>query len=431
MYISENGPLSESFGREITQRDETGLLRPLGEIYRRAKNAINSNTNKLRYVMLGDPAMRLAMPALRLVLDEVNGKPVSNPDDASKDPTIIMARQQVTMKGHIEDASGNIVSDFTGSVNTILYDADRSITTLGNGAEGKPFPFDTTGGRLYMGSGSIENGIFTLNIPMPAEVADNFRTATLNIYARSDDGREGAGVDRRIYVYGSDPDAEEDNEAPEIETMYLNHPSFRDGKRVNPSPMLIARVSDNRAINLSTSGVGHQMTLTLDGGQTFTDVANYYTPFSDGTPGGDIAYPFDNLAPGLHTLRLHVWDTAPNAAEAELSFTVEAELAPAIHEVYTDANPARDHANFYVTHDRPDQSLTVTIEVYDLMGRPVWSNTRKGRSDMFQSAPVAWDLRNTAGRVPRGLYLYRAIVTDDSSGDKTATASRRLAVASD
>lgn len=432
VYISQNGPLSEAFGREITQRDETGLFRPLGEIYRRAKNAVNSDTNKLRYVLLGDPAMRLAMPALRLVLDEVNGKPVYDPDDATKEQTIIMARQQVTMKGHIEDASGNIVSDFTGSVNTVLYDADKSITTLGNGAEGKPFPFDTTGGRLYMGSGSIENGIFTLNIPMPAEVADNFRTATLNIYARSDDGREGAGVDRRIYVYGSDPDAEEDNEAPEIETMYLNHPSFRDGKKVNPSPMLIARVSDNRAINLSTSGVGHQMTLTLDGGQTFTDVANYYTPFSDGTPGGDIAYPFDNLAPGLHTLRLRVWDTAPNAAEAELSFTVEAELAPAIHEVYTDANPARDHANFYVTHDRPDQSLTVTIEVYDLMGRPVWSNTRKGRSDMFQSAPVAWDLRNTAGhRVPRGLYLYRAIVTDDSSGDKTATASRRLAVAAD
>lgn len=432
VYISQNGPLSEAFGCEITQRDETGLFRPLGEIYRRAKNAVNSDTNKLRYVLLGDPAMRLAMPALRLVLDEVNGKTVNDPDDASKDPTIIMARQQVTMKGHIEDASGNIVSDFTGSVNTILYDADRSITTLGNGAEGKPFPFDTTGGRLYMGSGAVENGIFTLNIPMPAEVADNFRTATLNIYARSDDGREGAGVDRRIYVYGSDPDAEEDNEAPEIETMYLNHPSFRDGKKVNPSPMLIARVSDNRAINLSTSGVGHQMTLTLDGGRTFTDVANYYTPFSDGTPGGDIAYPFENLAPGLHTLRLRVWDTAPNAAEAELSFTVEAELAPAIHEVYTDANPARDHANFYVTHDRPDQSLTVTIEVYDLMGRPVWSNTRKGRSDMFQSAPVAWDLRNTAGhRVPRGLYLYRAIVTDDSSGDKTATASRRLAVAAD
>ena len=172
------------------------------------------------------------------------------------------------------------------------------------------------------------------------------------------------------------------------------------------------------------------MTIIIDGSRTYTDVANYYTPFADGTPGGDIAYPLENLASGPHTLKLRVWDTAPNSAEADLTFNVEAELAPAIHDVYTDANPARDHANFYVTHDRPDQSLTVTIEVYDLMGRPVWSNTRKGRSDMFQSAPVAWDLRNTAGhRIPRGLYIYRAVVTDDNSGEQTATASRRLAVA--
>ena len=430
VFISLNGPLSNMFGNEVMKRDATGMLRPLGEIYRQAKNSLRSDTNKLRYVLLGDPAMRLAMPPLRLVLDEVNGNAVTHPDDAAKDPNIIMARQQVTMKGHIEDAAGNRVDDFTGSANCVLYDADRSITTLGNGDEGKPFDFDTHGGRLYMGTGSVENGTFTLNIPMPAEVADNFRPATLNVYARSDDGREGAGVDRRIYVYGSDPEAEADNQAPEIESIYLNHPSFRDGKTVNPSPMLIARVSDDRAINLSTAGVGHQMTIIIDGSRTYTDVANYYTPFADGTPGGDIAYPLENLASGPHTLKLRVWDTAPNSAEADLTFNVEAELAPAIHDVYTDANPARDHANFYVTHDRPDQSLTVTIEVYDLMGRPVWSNTRKGRSDMFQSAPVAWDLRNTAGhRIPRGLYIYRAVVTDDNSGEQTATASRRLAVA--
>lgn len=439
VFIDRNRFMSESTGRELMQRDETGRLRPLGEIYRQLKNNYSTDTvkyipsadtNKLRYVLLGDPSMRLQMPQYRLVLDEINGAPVTAPDDDTKDPTIIMARQQVTMKGHIEDVNGNRLNDFTGNVKSVLYDADKSIVTLGNGEQGKQHTFDTHGGRLHMGSDSIKNGIFTIRIPMPAEVADNFRTATLNIYARSEDGREGAGVDRRFYIYGSDPDAEEDKEAPEIESMYLNHPSFRDGKKVNPSPMLIARVSDNRAINLSTSGIGHQMTLILDGSRTYNDVANYYTPFADGTPGGDIAYPFENLSPGLHTLKLRVWDTAPNSAEADISFTVEADLAPAIHDVYTDANPARDHANFYVTHDRPDQSLTVTIEVYDLMGRPVWSNTRKGRSDMFQSAPVAWNLRNTAGhRVPRGLYVYRAVVTDDNSGEKTATASRRLAVA--
>ncbi len=435
VFITENGYLSKSMGSEIMRRDETGKLRPLGEIYRQAKNNYkngnnSSDTNKLRYVLLGDPAMRLAMPALRLVVDKINGAAVTDPDDETKEPTVIMARQQVTIKGHIENIKGELVTDFSGLVNSVLYDADRSITTRGNGEKGKQYTFETTGGRLYMGSDSIVNGIFTLNIPMPAEVADNFRTATLNIYARATDGREGAGVDRRFYVYGSDPNAEEDNQAPEIETIYLNHPSFRDGKTVNPSPTLIARVSDNRAINLSTSGVGHQMTLTLDGNRTFTDVANYYTPFADGTPGGDITYPFNDLASGLHSLKLRVWDTAPNSAEAELSFVVDKNLAPAIHAVYTDANPARDHANFYITHDRPDQSTTVTIEVYDMMGRPVWSSTRKGRSDMFESAPISWDLRNSAGhRVPRGLYIYRATISDDNSGEKSSTASQRLAVA--
>ncbi len=438
VFITDNGYLSESFGREVMRRDESGKLRPLGEIYRQAKNgfaygtsASTTNTNKLRYVLLGDPSMRLALPGLRLVLDEINGNPVTDPDDDTKDPTIVMARQQLTLKGHIEDVAGNRVDDFSGQVNSVLYDADRSVTTLGNGSEGEPFNFDTAGGRLHIGTGSIADGIFTLNIAMPAEVADNFRTATLNLYARSDDGREGSGIDRRFYVYGSDPDAEEDNQAPEIESIYLNHPSFRNGKTVNQSPMLIARVSDNRAINLSTSGVGHQMTLTLDGGsRTYTDVANYFTPFADGTPGGDIAYPLENLGPGAHTLSLRVWDTAPNCATADIAFNVETKLAPTIYDVYTDANPARDVANFYVSHDRPDKSVTVTIEVYDLMGRPLWSNTRKGRSDMFDSAPVSWNLCTSTGqRVPRGLYLYRATITDEDSGEKTSTASRRLAVA--
>ncbi|MDE6127400.1 MAG: hypothetical protein K2G30_10655, partial [Muribaculaceae bacterium] len=149
VYISSNGPLSESFGREIMQRDETGHLRPLGEIYRRAKNGNGSDTNKLRYVLLGDPAMRLLFPPMRLVIDEINGEPVANPDDESKDPTVIMARQQVTMTGHVEDAAGNRVYDFTGTVNSVLYDADRSVTTLGNGDAGAPHPFDTNGGRLY------------------------------------------------------------------------------------------------------------------------------------------------------------------------------------------------------------------------------------------------------------------------------------------
>lgn len=104
-------------------------------------------------------------------------------------------------------------------------------------------------------------------------------------------------------------------------------------------------------------------------------------------------------------------------------------ITPTLYDVYTDVNPVSTAANFYISHDRPDRNLTVTIEVFNLMGRPLWQATQTGRSDMFTSMPLTWDLLDSGGRrVPRGIYLYRATVSDDDSGEKTATAARKLAV---
>lgn len=62
-----------------------------------------------------------------------------------------------------------------------------------------------------------------------------------------------------------------------------------------------------------------------------------------------------------------------------------------------------------------------------MLGRRVWSSTVTDRSDMFQSAPVTWDLSDMGGhRVTRGIYIYRAIVKTDS-GD-IYTAAKRIAV---
>lgn len=437
VYIADNGYLCESTGRELFTRNEDGSIRTLGEVYRMGKNRYRynngtavSNTNKLRYVLLGDPAMRLAMPSIRVELTHVGDKAVT-PLDATDDPVELMARQQTTMRGRIVDASGTPLTDFNGTVMVTLYDAEKSVTTRGNGDEGRPVTFDQQGGRLFVGSDAVKGGEFTIKVAMPAEVTDNYRPAAVNLYAYADDGREAASVCRDLYVYGTDPNAEEDNVPPVIEAAYLNHPNFRDGQQVNSAPMLIATVTDDRAINLSTAGVGHQMAIYLDGGdKTYTDVADYFVPFSDGRPGGSIAYPLSNISVGWHQLRLRVWDTAPNSAEAVINFEVAKEIAPTVYDVYTTENPASTEANFYITHDRPDGDLTVTLEVYDLMGKKVWETTEEGRSDMFTSMPVRWDLRDTGGhRVGRGIYIYRATVTDKDSGRESSTASRKLAVA--
>ena len=102
-------------------------------------------------------------------------------------------------------------------------------------------------------------------------------------------------------------------------------------------------------------------------------------------------------------------------------------LKPDLYDIYTDANPASVSANFYVKHNRPDAVLTIRLEIYDLLGRMVWSTTQTGRSDLNTSFPISWDLTDLGGhRVPRGIYVYRALVSTD--GEREATKSRKIAV---
>lgn len=443
VYIGNNGMLSASLGAQFFKRDANGRQRTIGEIYRMTKvlfNNINgdgmtmttSDTNKLRYVLLGDPAMRLLYPNNIVNLTEVGGMPVVDAD-GDDEPATLKARQNTSLKGSVTSPDGRVLADFTGTVTATLYDADQSAVSKGwssSNDEGIEYAFDKMGGRLLVGTAKVTNGEFEMPLSMPAEVANNYRPATINLYAQAEDGRRANGVCRDVYVYGTDEAATPDSNPPVIESIYLNHSSFKEWQTVNPSPMLIASVTDDRAINLSTAGVGHQMTIYLDdGGKSYTDVSDFFTPFDDGRPGGTIAYQLDGISQGPHSLRLRVWDTAPNSAEATVYFNVADNVAPVIYDVYTDRNPVSESANFYISHDRPDQTITVTVEVFDLMGKPLWSSTETGRSDMFTTMPLTWDLTDSGGRrVNRGIYLYRATIKDESSGDETATASRKLAV---
>ena len=170
------------------------------------------------------------------------------------------------------------------------------------------------------------------------------------------------------------------------------------------------------------------MTLTLDGTTSYNDLVSYYTPlFAEKGTLGSISYQLSDLSSGMHTLRLRVWDVYRNVSEKTISFNVVNGLAPEIADVYCTSNPASVETSFYVKHNRPDAIVTVSIEVYDLMGRMVWSTTQSGRSDMYTSTPVTWDLIDQSGRrVPRGIYVYRATISTD--GIKEATKAKKLAV---
>lgn len=432
VYISDNAYFLNAMGRHTLERDDAGCHLAAGEVYRRAKNDIlnsrgehASNSNRLRFVFMGDPAMRLSTPDNTVRLTAADGVEIT--EDAQ---ITLAAMANVELTGCIVDADGVVIDDFNGVVSIEIFDAERSVTTYGHG-NGKVEAFDTHGDKLFAGATKVEGGRFTIRVAMPGQVADNFRPAAVQMYAyATDSDLEAIGNDRRLYVYGFREPDQADTTPPAIDSFVLNHSGFTDGATVNCEPMIIAHVSDNVGLNLSQSGIGHQMTLQLDGKTTFSDVSSYYTPDADGSAAGTINYPLDGLSKGAHELTLRVFDTSGNSSSRTVTFTAADGIAPQIFEVFTDTNPAVDHANFYVRHDRPENIVEVFVTVYNLMGRPVWSSSAKGVSDSDLSTPVVWNLCDAAGRrVPRGIYLYRATITTDNANYETA--SRRIAVAAE
>lgn len=429
VYISENGMLSEAMGRAMAQRDDRGRLLPPGEIYRRAKNDIRNaggnhteSTNRLRYVFMGDPALRLAIPDNIIVIDLPE----------NEEDLVLAAGSPFELSGRITDPiTGETLTDFNGTLSAELYDAEQSVTTNGWG-EGAVKIYDDYGTLLSTSATTVKDGVFKLSVAMPEVIAQNYRPATLSLYASTaadSEGfrREAAGLFRDLYAYGETTDGEGDTEAPRINVLALNHSSFTNGSIVNPTPAIIAELSDNVGINVSNTGIGRQMNAVLDGTKVYSRLYLGYTPRSDGEPGGSLVYTLDEIEQGAHSLTLNVWDTSGNQATRTIDFYVEKDKAPVIYDVYTDTNPASTVANFYISHDRPEAMATVTVTVYNLLGKALWSGSAQGPSDMFESVPVTWNLCDSSGRrVPRGIYVYRATISSD--GESYETASRRIAV---
>ncbi|MBO7608840.1 MAG: type IX secretion system sortase PorU [Muribaculaceae bacterium] len=426
VLMTSNGALNNYVAQFMFSLDEKGKARRVGDILRLGKNLRVNESNKLRYILLGDPALRLALPEYRAVITNINGVPV----DPENRP-VFQGRQTMTLSGHIEGQSGGKISDFNGMVYSTLFDSEQSVTTHGYG-DGVPFTYLERPNKLALRADTVQGGNFSISITIPSEIMatyDNYSPSLISLYAFDrTTQREASGSNTDFYIYGYDDTATADTIGPDIQFFGLNSGGFTDGSTVNDNPIVLATIYDKSGVNFSTAGVGHNMTLLLDGKTTYSDLTNYYTPepCDEGTL-GTISFPLKDIENGAHTLRLRVWDVHNNVSEKTITFNVSQGLKPELVDVYATDNPASTSTTFYVEHNRANAQMTVGIEVYDLMGRLVWSTKESGRSNEFITFPITWDLTsNGGGRVPRGIYVYRATVSTD--GEHEASKAKKLAV---
>lgn len=423
VLISANGVLNRITAKHVFAKGEDGLPLSVGEIMRRGKNESNTGTNKLRYGLMGDPTLKLPWPTLKVVVDEINGIDLQSTEELP----VLPARSKVTLSGHLEDAEGNLVDNFNGIAELAVYDAEKVITTNANGDEGVVSEYNDRKTRLFVGRTKVNDGKWTTNFTMPSEIDNNYSPALITMYAYNEEGEEANGACDQLYAYGYDETAPEDFEGPKMIEFYINHPGFNSGDEVSPNPVLTAKFTDPSGISVSEAGIGHNITLCLDGKTYFDDVAQYYIPDEIDPGAGTLTYALGEVGQGEHNLTLIVWDNANNSTTATLNFSISALWKPTIETLATDVNPATSGVNFIVATDGALSSMECAIEVYDIWGRKVWRDTAPSLSGSTPRTTLAWNLCDFSGsRIPGGVYLYRATVKTNTGA--TVTKTKKLMV---
>ena len=430
VLISDNKRMSDGIGGAMFDIPLSDPGRRLGDILIDAKNYATSVTtrgdsNKLAFLLMGDPAMRLSVPEMTVDVESIGDIAM---DPAPEDDVILGARTRTTLSGIVRNPDGSTAEDFDGSIDIVLYDAESVIETQGHGDPDYKRVYNDRTTVLYRGAAAVSKGRWNATLTLPTEIENNFTPARFTFYASDKGGREAHGDNTSFYVYGYDESAAEDLRGPDIELFAINREDFTDGAVVHSTPVALARFVDESGINLSDAGIGHRITLVLDDKKYLDDASSYYSPDPTDFRGGDLRYPLPELTAGEHSLRLVVWDNANNSSEAEVKFTVAAAKVPEILDLRTNAGPARESVDFSIATDRPMASMECRMEVFDIAGRRVWSYEAERSTDILANLSVHWDLNDAAGqRVPRGIYICRATI---SAADGTsATASRRIAVA--
>ncbi|MDR1403024.1 MAG: type IX secretion system sortase PorU [Tannerellaceae bacterium] len=413
VFSGDNFILNKRLLNALFERDEKGGRLTLGDVMRKTKEY--TNDNKLNFILIGDPAMKLVYPEYSLKVTAVNGKPVNETPDSLK------AMGMVTVKGEVADRQGNRAADFSGSLYVTVLDSKQTIKTLDNNNRNATFEFTDYPSVLYTGNQLAKNGAFEFSFAVTEHISYSNDFGMMNLYAVDEhSGAEAQGSYQNFIVGGTADRPVQDSEGPEIKQLYLNDTTFASGDKVNSTPFLAVRLWDATGVNVGSAAVGHDITLTIDNPTTIHTLNSYYKLLPDAEGEGMVTFSIPALTPGLHTATFRVWDIFSNSTVYEFVFEVDEGITPVVSDIIAAPVPARTGAQFYIYHNRPESTVRVSVTVYDLAGRLMWKHEERGTSDWGAPYRISWDLTSTNGvRLRPGVYIYRASIGTDRSREVT------------
>lgn len=403
----------------------------IGEAVRLAKNKIVDNSsdntcNKLQYALLGDPALKLAMPHYTVVVDSINDVNITDGNVAA-----LKAGMKTKVTGHIVNGNSTM-EDFDGSVYVQVKDAEQEIVCklqnqTSDGAS-TAYVYTDRPNTVFKGNSNVEKGKFTINFVVPMDISYSDGNGQVIAYAINSGKTASANGETDKLTLNGSAEVSNDSIGPSV-FCYLNTSSFSNGDIVNSTPYFVAEVSDENGINAAGSGLGHDIKLVIDGEMSQTYTLNDYFSFDFGSyQSGTVEYSIPEMTDGSHKLKFTVWDILNNSTTSELSFVVNSNQAPTLFDVEATNNPATTSTSFRILHDRAGSKVNAIIDLFDMSGRHLWSHS-VNESATSNAITVDWDLTIDGGRpLGTGVYLYRVKLNCD--GKYSESKAKKLIVLS-
>ncbi|MCF7825510.1 MAG: type IX secretion system sortase PorU, partial [Candidatus Marinimicrobia bacterium] len=406
-YAYFNELLLSDFFEFLFPEQDAGRSLAVGDAVMMAKNSTGLSANNEKYILLSDPALRLASPVRKGHIDSIS-------------PSVFQAMGTV----HYAGVADTILAGEARAAVTV-YDTPTPVTrpfyNSYNGTTGY-ISYVLPGKRIFRGLISVNDRDFSGNFTLPKDIKYSGNGGILRIQYWNDTGLDGSIFVDTLKFMGTDSTAL-DNQGPEIlfisENMVLLN-----GDHFSANEPLEIEISDEQGINL-TGEAGHGITLAIDEDwENAYDVTELYEYDLDHSDMGRLSAFLAEVPPGEHLVSVKAWDSQNNPSEASVRLEFFAANDFRIYNLFNFPNPMRTHTEvtYMLSH-----AADVEFAMYTLAGRKIISDSQGFQNQGFNSFP--WDGRDQFGnQLSNGVYILVIEAHNDDFGEP-AQSLQKLVIA--
>jgi len=379
-WVFQNDTLSKFFYQSLYPDQQVTSTATLGISLNRAKVLIGSGSffsmaNSQRYLLHGDPGLRLTQPVSDLGFsagcsDTLGGGRTENIEIVLSDFGITPG-SQVSYDLFVQESRHDMVTD--------TYN----------------FHYWLPGSATFHGTGSVDSDtlVVPFKVPLQLQYGDHGKMRLV-----IDDGINTRSTSVEVPVAQVPLEPSDDYNGPQINLAFED-----DRYRVRAGTLLNGAIQDTSGVNILGTNPGNSILLEFDSTGLMTDVSELFQFDSGSYTAGRIAIPLpDDLSLGEHTAALLASDVLGNVGTDTLSFQVVASTVTSIEDVTLFPNPSSGPARLLFEASDP---MDINWDIYTTAGDHIW-----GHREQFNTGGpkiIEWDGRDKKGAVPaNGVYLY-------------------------